>query len=103
MRAKGSRLVPEARREFKKAVRYYRSKDPELGVQFAEAVRAAIRFGMEDPETPPLEYDYRKLIVRGPFPYTMYFRAEDGVLVVAAVWAQARDPDVLKARLAKHP
>jgi plasmid stabilization system protein ParE len=99
LRAKGSRLVAAARREFREATRYYRSKDPEVAVRFAEAIRTKIRFGVENPNAPPTEYGYHKLVLGNPWPYTLYYRLEDDLVVVAAVWAQARNPDVLRRRL----
>ena len=94
-----SRLTPEARRDFRDAVRFYRSRDPEVAVRFAETVRAAIRFAVDNPVTPPVRHGYHTLVLRRPFPYSLWYQVEADVVVVAAVWAHARNPAELTRRL----
>lgn len=98
-RVRASRLTKAARADFADAVRYYRQVDPDVAVRFAEAVRGAIRFAVAHPATPPIKYGYHSWPVDGSFPFSIWYRVEAGVVVVAAIWAQRRDPAKLLSRL----
>lgn len=94
------KYLAEAERELEDQFRYYSAPDPEVARNFINAVNEGIAQIMEFPRIgPPLARGYRKRVLRKPFRYKLVYRAEGETLLIAAVWADRRNPAVLYQRL----
>ena len=94
------RLVirPEAADELREAKRWYESQRVGLGRELAMEVARVIGAAREAPEQfPAVEGEIRRGIVRR-FPYSVFFRARPGELVIVAVFHTRRDPVALAER-----
>lgn len=98
-----SRFVAEAREEFQDQVDHYALIDRRLAMRFTQAVEDEVRRVCEFPAAGPrYEGPYRQRVLPKPFRYSVIFAVEDGVVVIAAVWAHRRNPDLLRDRLRRR-
>ena len=91
------RFTPSARAQFLAAVAYIRRNDPPAAVQFRRRAERVLRrlqrfpnSGRVIPEFP--ELPYREVIVT---PYRFFYRREEDMVWVVAVWHGAQLPDEL--------
>jgi plasmid stabilization system protein ParE len=91
-------LRPEARQDALEAFRWYETRSPGLGVEFRCALDATIERIASHPETyREHERGLRHALVRR-FPYAVYFRLVDDIVVVVGIIHTRRHPGVAKAR-----
>ncbi|MBS0487473.1 MAG: type II toxin-antitoxin system RelE/ParE family toxin [Proteobacteria bacterium] len=89
------RLVfrPEARRELIEAQRWYESRAPGLGFEFARAVDAAVARALRMPLAfPRIDDEFRHVITR-KFPYSLIYHASTEEMVVVSCFHHRRRPD----------
>jgi len=83
----------EARLDVLEARRWYESRVPGLGSEFARAVDGAVAAIRRFPESHPYVYrKVRKAILRR-FPYALLYVAEEGEITVLACFHHRRDPN----------
>ncbi len=89
----------EAERDIFDAALRYEQERAGLGFRFeAELARVMERLGESPLQFPVIERDVRCARM-GIFPYAVFFRFEDGVVVVLAVLHVSRHPTAWKRRL----
>jgi plasmid stabilization system protein ParE len=97
-----SKYLAEAEAELEDQFDAYDAADPNVAGRFLEAVDEAVGHIREFPRIgPPLARGYRKRLLRKPFRYKLVYKEHDGVLLIAAVWADRRDETLLFERLEK--
>jgi plasmid stabilization system protein ParE len=89
------RFTPTSRVQFLSAVAYIQRDDPEAAARFfrraSSALRRLRRFprsGRVVPEFP--ELPYREIVMP---PYRFFYRIEDNIIWIAAVWHGAQIPE----------
>ena len=89
----------EAADELEEAIRYYETKSPGVGLNFATKVSEAFDRIERNPQLYPFhkETSVQKCFVRR-FPYTVFYMELDEHIVVIAVAHQKRRPDYWKFR-----
>lgn len=88
----------EARADVLEAFRWYEERQEGLGAEFRTAVDGAIWRIARHPESYAPGYrELRHAMVRR-FPYAVYFRLVNDVIVVVAVMHAKRHPNIVKAR-----
>ena len=76
---------PQARREFDDAADWYEQRRTGLGARFVAAVQQVLDEVSANPQRYPEVFgDVRERIVQG-FPYCVYYREENGQIIVLAV------------------
>jgi plasmid stabilization system protein ParE len=84
--------------EFEEAAIWYESQRHGLGDEFSSEVGLAIEKVAENPALYPVVFgDIRRTATRR-FPFAIYFRVRESVVVVLAVFHGRRDPSVWKRR-----
>jgi plasmid stabilization system protein ParE len=84
--------------EFRDAHDWYEQRRPGLGEAFVQDVGHVILMMAENPTRfPVVSEDVRRAMARR-FPYSIYFRFRDNVVVVLAVFHGRRDPNTWKRR-----
>ena len=90
---------PAAKAEFDGAALWYEDRRPGLGAEFVLEIDRAVELAAEHPERFPEKLgDIRCVRVRR-FPYSVFYRAESGQIVVLAVFHARRDPAVWRGRV----
>lgn len=88
----------EARNEVLEAQAWYESRAAGLGLEFARSIDAAVASAARNPEAfAPVIGDCRRILLRR-FPFSLVYRAQDGELLVLAVFHHRRDPTALVGR-----
>jgi toxin ParE1/3/4 len=88
----------QARREFDEAGDWYEKERPGLGMEFLDEIQLLIQRIATTPEQfPMLHRDVRKAVARR-FPYCIYFRERNELVVVLAVFHSARNPAAWRLR-----
>lgn len=88
----------EARRDIIDAHRWYREKSPRLGVRFRDALDVTVERIRQNPLGYQVLFrDLRRALLRR-FPYAVFFRHQDEVIVVVAVLHTRRDPAAWQSR-----
>lgn len=93
------RFLPDALADLRRHNRWYERKRRGLGGRFQDAVRDQVKL-LE--MSPRVYKTYHRDIHRCSvprFPYEIYFRVIDELVVVIAVQGVRQDPDALKERL----
>jgi len=89
---------PQARREFDDAADWYEQRRTGLGARFVAAVQQVLDEVSANPQRYSEVFgDVREGIVQG-FPYCVYYREENGQIIVLAVVHATRDPSVWQSR-----
>lgn len=93
------RLRDEIPADLAEAADWYDDERPGLGSRFLEAVEATLTRIEEQPRSFPLVYrDLRRALLPRPFPYQIYFRLDDELVEIFAVFHSARHPDEWQRR-----
>ena len=88
----------EARIDVLDAFRWYEGRSPGLGIEFRNAIDSAIERIARHPETYAAhERGLRHALVRR-FPYAVYFRLVDHIVLVVGVIHTRRHPRIAKVR-----
>jgi plasmid stabilization system protein ParE len=88
-----------AQAEFIDAAAWYEQQRSGLGEEFIREIEAAISKAAESPNLYPIVCrDVRKTVIRR-FPYGIYFRTRQDMVVVLAVFHGRRDPQVWRRRM----
>lgn len=87
-----------AQEEFEDAVAWYDEQRRGLGEEFLKEVTEAIERAAEHPLRYPLVLEGVRRAVLRRFPYAIYFRQRNDLLVVLAVFHGRRNPLVWKRR-----
>lgn len=86
-------VSPEARDEYKAAIRYYDQQFSGLGARLAEEIRAALRRMLDWPLAFPVERGEIRRVLLGRFPYKLLYSIEADHIYVIALAHQHRKPD----------
>lgn len=87
-----------AEAEFEEAQAWYEKRAPGLGQAFVSSVQAAIeRIRRAPRQSPPVDGDVRRALVRR-FPYGVFYLAQEDRVVVIAVFHSSRDPSDWRSR-----
>jgi plasmid stabilization system protein ParE len=86
------RLTPEAECDFRSAVRWYRKVRSDLARRFAQAVRMELDRIVASPEYWPVECGDTRRAVLDPWPYSIFYRVQRGMIRVTSVFHNSRDP-----------
>ena len=88
-----------ARHEFDEAANWYEQRRPGRGAKFTAAVRELLGRIAEQPELYAQVYeDVREALVTR-YPYCVYYRIDEGRILVLAVFHTARDPAIWQRRV----
>lgn len=87
-----------ARREFDGAALWYEERRTGLGSQFVAEVNRAVEVAREYPQRFPVVHREVQCVRVRHFPYSVFFRAEPGRLLVLAVFHGSRNPSVWRER-----
>ena len=91
-------LRSEALEDLRDAFYWYEDRLPGLGRAFLDEVRDRFLLVRDAPEMYPIMYSGVRRSVLRRFPFCLYYRLEDGDLVVIAVMHGSRDPGRWKSR-----
>ena len=92
-------LHSDALTDLEAARSWYEAQQEGLGDEFIDAVERALESVLAFPAACPVDYrDARRFLIER-FPYCLYYRVEDGDLVVAACLHATRDPKKKRRRL----
>ena len=95
---KRARFVAAARREFLAEVAFYNAAQNGLGARFASAVEEEAARALAFPFAgSPSAASTRRVLLKD-FPFSLFYRPEDGGIVVFAVANHARLPDYWQGR-----
>lgn len=93
------KFIAPARREFLKGVGYYNEQKPGLGADFADEVEAATVRALAYPDAgSPASNSTRRMRVNR-FPFSIFYRSDQGGIVVFAVANHSRLPEYWASRL----
>jgi len=92
-------FTPAARAELVEAQDWYEVRHLGLGIQFLEQVEAIVLRMEENPHQFPTAFrDVHRARLR-KFPYALFFRIENGALMVIACFHGSRDPQRWERRV----
>ena len=95
------RVIPEAKREIKKAKEWYENKSLGLGQTFTDEVKKAIR-PLSNPQLDhkPVFTTHRRMLLP-KFPYTVYYKRDEKRLLVRiiAILHNKQSLDILESRI----
>jgi plasmid stabilization system protein ParE len=95
------RLHPEARAELRDARTWYYERSPLSATVFAHAVDTAVSRIREAPNSFPLaDHGTRKFVLQR-FPFHIFYRPDEGEIVIVAVAHQKRRPGYWSNRAMK--
>ena len=86
-------LHPEALRELQEAAKYYKSKSPNLGVEFLDEFEAATNRIAKSPERFAFVSDKTRCCSMVRFPYGIYYRLSEDHARIIAIRHHSRDPN----------
>ena len=92
------RFRPEAEQDLSDAAVWYEEQRSGLGEQFLDEVLAVVSSVAETPRQYPVVHRRIRRALMRRFPFGVYYRAEDGSVVVLAVLHGSRDPRCWKSR-----
>ncbi|MBI3563268.1 MAG: type II toxin-antitoxin system RelE/ParE family toxin [Gammaproteobacteria bacterium] len=92
------RLRPEAEQDLSDAATWYEQQLPGLGHQFLDEVIAMLSLIADTPLLyPQIHRNTRRALIQR-FPFGVYYRTENSIVVVLAVMHGSRDPHRWKIR-----
>lgn len=92
------RLRPEAERDLMEAASWYEEQQSGLGHRFLDEVLKTFSAIAETPSLYPIAHrDTRRSLIHR-FPFGIYYRVEDEVVVVIAIIHASRDPRTWQRR-----
>ena len=99
MSPKQFRFHPEAREEFRAAVRWYRERNFTVSVDFRQLVSATVREIAEAPHRWPVYLHGTRRFVLQRFPFSVVYLDDPDVVTIIAVAHAKRKPGYWKGRL----
>jgi plasmid stabilization system protein ParE len=99
MRSNQFRFHPEAREDFRDAIRWYRSRSPIVATEFRGMVSDVIREIVQTPQRWPKYLHGTRRYVLHRFPFSIIYLDDPNVLVIIAVAHSKRKPGYWKRRL----
>ncbi|HEY6765808.1 MAG TPA: type II toxin-antitoxin system RelE/ParE family toxin [Candidatus Sulfotelmatobacter sp.] len=99
MESKPFRFHPEAREEFRNAIRWYRARDRQPSSEFRASVSDAIRLVAQAPHR-WMKYLHgtRRLVIQR-FPFSVVYLDDPDIVTIIAVAHSKRKPGYWKGRL----
>jgi toxin ParE1/3/4 len=99
MRSNQFRFHPEAREDFRDAIRWYRSRSPTVATEFRGMVSDVIREIVQTPQRwPKYLYGTRRFVLHR-FPFSIIYLDDSDILSIVAVAHNKRKPSYWKQRL----
>jgi toxin ParE1/3/4 len=99
MASKPFRFHPEAREEFREAIRWYRARNFPVSIEFRLAVSAEVRTIADAPlRWPDYLYGTRRYVL-DRFPFSIVYLDENDFLTIIAIAHGKRRPGYWKDRL----
>lgn len=95
---KSARFIAAARREFLAEVAFYNEAQLGLGTRFASAVEEAAARALAFPLAGSSSAANTRRVILKDFPFSLFYRSENGGIVIFAVSNHARHPDYWQAR-----
>ncbi len=92
-------VLPEAKRDLRKAVDWYEAEKAGLGFQFMQAVDSTIDSIVSNPLIYAVVYAQARLARVHPYPYQICFQYEGTRIVIFAITHTARDPAIWQNRV----
>jgi toxin ParE1/3/4 len=92
-------FLDDAEDDVAAAFEWYESKRAGLGAEFVHAVEAVLLALLDFPESCEVFHRNTRRRFIGRFPFEIFYRLEDGFLVVVACIHGARDPKVVLRRI----
>jgi plasmid stabilization system protein ParE len=92
-------FLDDAEEDIAAAFEWYESKRVGLGAEFVHAVDAILVALLDFPESGEVFHRSTRRRFVGRFPFEIFYRLEDGLLVVVACIYAARDPKVVLRRV----
>lgn len=92
-------FLDDAEEDISAAFEWYESKRVGLGAEFVYAVDAVLVELLDFPESCEVFHRNTRRRFMGRFPFEIFYRLEDGLLVVVACIHAARDPEVVLRRI----
>lgn len=87
-----ARFIAEARQEFLAEVAHYNEAQPGLGLRFAAAVEEATARALVFPLAGSLSVSNTRRVFLKGFPFSLFYRPENGSIVVFATSHHSRKP-----------
>lgn len=88
----------EAERDIEDAARWYEAQSQGLGHNYLNQITEAVVKLKESPFLYPVVHkDIRRVLIK-KFPFGIYFRVEEDIVLVFAVLHASRDPNIWKQR-----
>ena len=91
-------FLPEARQEFREAVRYYEEEADGVGMSFIAEVHRAVSFIVQNPYAAAAVGSGIRRKVLDHFPYNILYAVEPELIVIVAVAHQKRRPTYWRGR-----
>jgi plasmid stabilization system protein ParE len=99
MRSNPFRFHPEAREDFRDAIRWYRSRSPIVATEFRGMASDVIREIAQTPQRwPKYLYGTRRFVLHR-FPFSIIYLDDSDILSIVAVAHNKRKPGFWKQRL----
>ena len=89
-------LTARADGEIDEACDWYEACEPGLEEEFLRFLGKAFDAVAEHPEFYPIRFGTIRRIILKKFPYAVYYRHDEGMILIEAVFHEARDPSRLK-------
>ncbi len=89
---------PAARHEFEDAADWYEEHRAGLGAEFTAEIDRAVNLASNNPGHFPLLHRNVRCVRVRRFPYSVFFRVEEGHIVVLAVFHASRNPSAWRRR-----
>ncbi len=93
------RVRPEAENDIENAALWYESQLNGLGIDFLDVVSDSFDKMKRQPFAYPVVHRNTHRLLINRFPFAIFFRVEESVIVVIAVMHGSRDPSRWKERL----
>lgn len=99
MESKPFRFHPEAREEFRSAIRWYRARNRQASSEFRVAVSDTIRLIAKVPQRRMKYFHGTRRFVVQRFPFSVIYLDDPDVVIIIAVAHRKRKPGYWKGRL----
>ena len=99
MRDERFRFHPEARKDLRDAIRWYRSRSPSISAEFRVTVSGAIRHIVKAPQRWPEYLHGTRRLVMHRFPFSIVYLDDGNEVSIVAVAHSKRKPGYWKSRL----
>lgn len=93
------KVRPEAEQDIEDAAHYYEAQQSGLGQQFIDEVWRCMQRIAAEPELYPLLHRQTRRALAHRFPFGVFYRLEQGDIVIIAVLHASRNPADWKVRL----